>query len=104
MGLPVDSQLTPTPVAGSPGLPVGQCKVLPNIVINKSACTAESWSFWALFIGPILLRRRFSHRKYYHHFIKLLTLLNICLQFEITADEIETLREGFIKWVEDYEK
>jgi hypothetical protein len=38
------------------------------------------------------------------HFMELVTLLNICLQFEITTDEVETLREGLIKWVEDYEK
>ena len=94
---------TATAAAGST-IPSAFCTRPPNIVINKSACTAESWSFWALFIGPVLLRRRFSHGKYYQHFIKLVTLLNICLQFEITADEIETLREGFIKWVEDYEK
>ena len=29
----------------------------PNIATNKSACTAESWSFWTLFIGPVLLQR-----------------------------------------------
>jgi Transposase family tnp2 len=94
---------TATAAAGST-IPSAFCTRPPNIVINKSACTAESWSFWALFIGPVLLRRRFSHGKYYQHFIKLVTLLNICLQFEITTDEVETLREGFIKWVEEYEK
>jgi hypothetical protein len=31
-------------------------------------------------------------------------LLNICLQFEITTEEVQTIREGMIKWVEDYEK
>ncbi|KAJ7697806.1 hypothetical protein B0H17DRAFT_1262018, partial [Mycena rosella] len=30
------------------------------------------------------------------HFLDLVRLLNICLQFEITDDEIETLRTGFI--------
>lgn len=76
----------------------------PNIATNKSACTAESWSFWTLFVGPVLLHRRFSHRKYYKHFMELVTWLNICLQFEITTEEIQTLQEGLIKWVEDYER
>jgi hypothetical protein len=76
----------------------------PNIANNKSACTAESWSFWTLFIGPVLLRRRFSRQKYYQHFVDLVRLLNICLQFEITTEEIQTIREGMIKWVEEYEK
>ena len=76
----------------------------PNIATNKSAYTAESWSFWTLFVGPVLLCRQFSHRKYYQHFMKLVKLLNICLQFEITTKEIQTLREGLVKWVKDYEK
>ncbi|KAJ7681395.1 hypothetical protein B0H17DRAFT_1161144 [Mycena rosella] len=44
------------------------------------------WSFWTLFRSA----------KYYRHFLDLVRLLNICLQFEITDDEIETLRTGFI--------
>jgi hypothetical protein len=42
--------------------------------------------------------------KYYKHFINLVMLLNICLQFEISNEEIEILREGFVKWVEEYEE
>lgn len=76
----------------------------PNIVENKTARTAESWSFWALFLGPILLQRRFSKPQYYKHFIRLVKLLNICLQFEITPAEVEIVREGFIEWVKDYER
>jgi len=29
---------------------------------------------------------------------------NICLQFEITDDEIEELHLGFIDWVQEYEE
>jgi hypothetical protein len=61
------------------------------------------WSFWTLYLGPILLRRRFQNPKYYTHFVDLVRLLNICLQFEITDDEIEEVRSGFIKWVSQYE-
>lgn len=76
----------------------------PNIATNKSACTAESYSFWTLYIGPVLLRRRFSKPKYYQHFMELVKLLNICLQFEITTEEVQIIQEGMIKWVKDYEK
>ena len=79
------------------------CRV-PNIVKDRSACTAESWSFWTLYIGPVLLRHRFQKAKYYRHFVKLVKLLNLCLQFEISDDEVEVLREGFVEWVEEYEK
>lgn len=76
---------------------------VPNIASKGSQCSAEMWSFWALYIGPVLLLRRFD-KKYYQHFIRLVHLLNICLQFEISDDEIEEIRVGFIRWVLDYEK
>jgi hypothetical protein len=75
----------------------------PNIETNKMACSAETWSFWTLYLGPVLLARKFQNPKYYKHFIDLVELLHICLQFNISDNEIETLRTGFIKWVESYE-
>jgi hypothetical protein len=36
--------------------------------------------------------------------MELVKLLQICLQFEITTDEVQTVRDGFINWVEGYEK
>ena len=77
---------------------------VPNVAQDKSGCTADMWSFWTLYLGPILLRNRFRKSTYYKHFVKLVTLLNICLQFEITNEEIEMVREGFIKWVQEYEE
>lgn len=76
----------------------------PNPATYKSSYSAETWSFWTLYLGPILLRRRFRHQRYYKHFIELVKLLRICLQFEITSEEVQTVRDGFIKWVEDYER
>jgi hypothetical protein len=76
----------------------------PDFVKQKSACSAETWSFWTLFLGPVLLRKKFRKRKYYNHFVDLVKLINICLQFEISNDEIEALRTGFVKWVKDYEE
>lgn len=76
----------------------------PNFVKQKSACSAETWSFWTLFLGPVLLRKKFRKRKYYTHFVDLVTLINLCLQFEITDDEVDILRTGFAKWVKDYEE
>jgi hypothetical protein len=76
---------------------------IPNISTNKSACSAEVWSFWALYLGPVLLRRRFRSERYYEHFLKLVGLLHKCMQYEITTDEVQTVREGFIKWVMEYE-
>jgi len=75
----------------------------PNIATNKYAFSAEMWSFWTLYLGPILLRQRFHHQCYYNHFVELVKLLHMCLQFEISANEIQTVRVGFIKWVVGYE-
>lgn len=77
---------------------------VPNVATHRSQCSAEMWSFWTLYLGPVLLRRRFQHQKYYVHFIRLVRLLNICLQFEITDGEIDEIKEGFICWVKDYEE
>ncbi|KAF7350068.1 hypothetical protein MVEN_01308700 [Mycena venus] len=64
---------------------------IPNIAKDRSNVSAEMWSFWTLYLGPVLLRRRFKHVKYYRHFIRLVRLLNLCLKFEITDDEIESI-------------
>jgi hypothetical protein len=76
----------------------------PNPAKNKSSYSADAWSVWALYLGPILLRRRFRNQRYYKHFVELIKLLQICLQFEITTEEVQTVRDGFINWVEDYER
>jgi hypothetical protein len=75
-----------------------------NPTTHKSSYSAETWSVWTLYLGPILLRQRFCHQRYYKHFIELVKLLRICLQFETTSEEVQILRDGFINWVEDYEK
>ncbi|KAJ3485684.1 hypothetical protein NLI96_g4778 [Meripilus lineatus] len=75
-----------------------------DVSSNKVSWTADSRSFWCLFLAPVLLERRFKKPKYYTHFIELVRLMNICLQFEITREELSQLREGLIKWVKDYER
>jgi hypothetical protein len=70
-----------------------------NPATNKASFTADAWSFWTLYLGPVLLRRRFRKQCYYTHFIDLVKLLHMCLQFDITTEEVRVVREGFIKWV-----
>jgi hypothetical protein len=76
----------------------------PNVADDKSATTADTWSFWLLYLGPVLLSRRFRNQVYFNHFIELAKLIHTCLQFEITMDEVSTLRVGFEMWVEKYEE
>ncbi|KAK0184583.1 hypothetical protein F5146DRAFT_1169568 [Armillaria mellea] len=77
---------------------------LPNVATNKTACTADSWCFWLLYIAPVLLSRKFDNAVYFNHFIALVKLVNICLQFEVSRDEVAMVRQGFIDWVEEYER
>ncbi|THU93069.1 hypothetical protein K435DRAFT_670956 [Dendrothele bispora CBS 962.96] len=80
---------------------------VPNLAgdgTHKPYLSAEMLSFWALYLGPVLLKNRFTKPRYYTHFIRLVRLLNICLQFEISSNDLDELRNGFISWVKDYER
>ena len=50
-----------------------------NVAQDKSQINADSWSFWTLYLGPVLFRGRFISVRYYLHFI--VSLLNslICV-------------------------
>ena len=65
--------------------------------------SADMWTFWTKFLAPVLLRKAFRKQEYFEHFIDLVDLFNICLQFEISQAEIEKLHIGFRKWVQTYE-
>lgn len=75
-----------------------------NIAKDRKYYNADAWSFWTIYLGPVLLRRRFSKPRYYKHFVELVKLLQICLQFEYSEDDKCKVREGFIEWVRQYER
>ena len=76
---------------------------VPNVASEKAQMIAETYSIWTLHIAPILLKGRFQSQRYYKHFKELVRLLTLCLEFEITQDEVDDLEKGFQKWVKDYE-
>ncbi|KAL1694099.1 hypothetical protein GGG16DRAFT_47889 [Schizophyllum commune] len=76
----------------------------PNCAEPKGAATADSWSFWLLYLGPRLLARHFKSEVYYRHFVRLSQLVHKCLQFELSGQDICDIREGFQSWVEDFER
>ena len=61
-------------------------------------------TIWTLYLAPVLLRRRFKSNRFYERFINLIRLLNLCLQFEITDDEVDEITDGFAVWVQEYER
>jgi hypothetical protein len=77
--------------------------VVPNIATDRSTFSAEAWSQWALFVGPVVLNGRFSDKRYYNHFCNLVKLISLCLKFEISQEDLSWIRHGFIDWVKKYE-
>jgi len=77
---------------------------IPNPAKDSSYFTSSTWSVWSLFIAPTMLRRRFPDERYYEHFCSLVRVLNLCLQFEISKEEIDEIESGICKWVVDYER
>lgn len=75
-----------------------------NVADDKSSSTADMWSFWLQYLGPVLLSQKFHRAVYFTHFVALVRLVRICLQFELTAEDIQTLRDGFPQWVQKYEE
>ncbi|KAL6308889.1 hypothetical protein BKA93DRAFT_815202 [Sparassis latifolia] len=92
-----------TAVAGST-IPSAFGPRIPDPATDKSTSTADSWSLWSLYVGPVLLARKFTRPKYYEHFIELVKLLHMCLEFEISRQDIAIIRAGFIKWVTTYKR
>ena len=77
---------------------------LGSISGDGSTFTADNYSFWALYIGPVLLHRQFNHAKYYEHFVHFVQLINTCLKFEYTQSDLRLIQDGFIDWVKTYEQ
>ena len=77
---------------------------MPDFSARLSEMIAENWSFLTLSLAPILLHGKFSNARYYMHFRKLVDLLELCMLWVISVEEINTLEEGFIEWVTEYEQ
>ena len=77
---------------------------VPNLNKECSHMTAEVWSFWVMYIAPIILCNRFSKPQYYAHFAKLVHLIHLCLSYDMKASNINIIRVGFQEWVVEYEK
>ena len=71
---------------------------------KRGEFTADSATMWTLYIAPIVLRGRFKNNKYYNHFIDLVRLLTLCLNYELLRAKVAEIEDGFICWVKEYEK
>jgi hypothetical protein len=72
-------------------IPSAFVRSMPNIATDQHMFTAEDWSFWFVYMAPLLLHRRFQHPKYYKHLLLLVKIIKACLKFEISKAEVEIL-------------
>jgi hypothetical protein len=84
-------------------IPASFTRPLPNIRTNWSLYCAESWSFWLIYIGPIVLRGRLS-QKYYDHYLELVSILKCLLELTNTVERIKELKTQIIGYVERFEE
>ncbi|KAG1744430.1 hypothetical protein EDB19DRAFT_1894577 [Suillus lakei] len=77
---------------------------LGNIADDHISFTAESWSFWIIYLAPTLLCSRFLNAKYHKHLCELVWIIKKMLQFSITHAEINELERRIANWVVKYEK
>ncbi|EIW87426.1 hypothetical protein CONPUDRAFT_116660 [Coniophora puteana RWD-64-598 SS2] len=91
--------------ASGPSLPYAFCSRPVNVANHeKHRMTADSWSFWFQYIAPVVLESRFSHPKFYKHFVDFVKLVRLCLKFDLTQQDISDIRLGFQSWVSKYEE
>jgi len=82
----------------------GFCRALPNIYTHQTLFIAEAYAFWFLHLAPILLKHRFPSPVYYKNAMKLIKIINTCIQYEITWSEVDDLETEIINWVVEFEK
>ena len=85
-------------------IPSSFSRRIPNIDIDQNLFTAEAYSFWFVHMAPTLLWGCFAEERYYKHAILLVKIVEKCLQFEITHEEIDTLESNIETWVQKFEK
>ncbi|KAF8680006.1 Transposase family tnp2 [Rhizoctonia solani] len=73
-----------------------------NIDQDISLYKAKGYSFWMLYLAPILLKGRLPS-KYYQHVLDLCEIIELCLRYSIKQAQIDYLEEKIQNWVADYE-
>ena len=91
-------------VAASSTIPSTFGPQIPNIFEKGSYMSADMWSFWVQFLAPVLLQRSFKDPECYEHFIDLVNLFNLCLQRNISAEDVHIISIGFTDWVDRYSR
>src|SRR5260370_25980707 len=57
-----------------------------------------------ILLAPNVLMARFTHPKYYKHFMKFNSILKCTIQYSFTEQELDELEQDIIKYVKEYER
>ncbi|KAG9079645.1 hypothetical protein FRC06_007605, partial [Ceratobasidium sp. 370] len=76
---------------------------LPDIAQDFTLFKAEAFAFWFQHLAPILLADMLP-RRYYEHLLLIREVTVRCLQFKITAPEVDELQRMINQWVTEYEE
>ncbi|KAG8732823.1 hypothetical protein FRC10_000579 [Ceratobasidium sp. 414] len=76
---------------------------LLNIDQDMGLYKAKAYSFWFTYLTPILLNGQLD-REYYEHFLTMHEIVVLCLELEISGEEVDALEEMINKWVQEYER
>ncbi|KAJ7218476.1 hypothetical protein GGX14DRAFT_533319 [Mycena pura] len=68
---------------------------IPHIAKERYYFIADTWAMWTMSLGLSTT---------YTHFVALVQLLHLCLQFEISAADINTIETGMAAWVKEFER
>ncbi|KIO25445.1 hypothetical protein M407DRAFT_75728 [Tulasnella calospora MUT 4182] len=85
-------------------MPASFGRQIPNIAEERTFMTAEAYLVWATMYAPILFRGRFRQERYYHHWMKFVSIIERCLQFSSTSLERQQLRASIQEWYSEYER
>ncbi|KAL0569567.1 hypothetical protein V5O48_012398 [Marasmius crinis-equi] len=75
----------------------------PDLADDKQSMTADAYLFWIQYIAPVLLHKKLPS-PHYNHFIEYVKLNKLCLEFELQSTQVQEIHNGFVEWVENYEK
>lgn len=79
-------------------------RFMHNIAEDRSVFTAESYSFWFMYIAPHLLKGRFQDSRYFTHFEDLVEIMKRTLLLKTTNGDIEFIEQKCGVWVAQYEE
>ncbi|GAB1520630.1 hypothetical protein RhiTH_003712 [Rhizoctonia solani] len=84
-------------------LPAAFIRPLPNIQTSQAVFCGETWAFWLVFIGPVVLRGRLA-KKYYEHYLELVEIMKCLTSVTNTTARIEQLRDEIAHYVKGFKE